>query len=223
MINYSDLIYDLIVAAIFFLWIFFVLIFVSKKLYFSILKTGRSKESSSYFSRKIIHILAGGVFLAFPFVFREIIVPISFSFFVGILLYLKHLKENRYFWFQEKYRKSEVIFCFSAGITIAVGWITTKSMWIGIIPVLFMALGDGVTGIVRNLKYGKQKKYWEGSIAMFIISAIIGGIKFGPVGIIAALGATLVERLNLIDDNISIPFVSLGILLFFYFFLSSVF
>ncbi|MCD6550509.1 dolichol kinase [bacterium] len=223
MISYYLILSDFLIGAIFFLWILFVIGFLSKEIYKLVRERGRSNESSSYLARKIIHIFGGGIFIVFPIVFQEIIIPVLFSFAVGILLYLKHLRKERFFWFQEKERKSEIIFCFSAGITIAIGWLISRSMWLGIIPVLFMAIGDGVTGIVRNLKYGKQEKYWEGSVAMFIVSAIIGGAKFGVAGIVAALAATLAEKSNLIDDNISIPFISLGILSFFYLFFPSAF
>jgi len=216
MINhYITLIKDLACAVLFFAWVYFITIVLSKKL-FILLKKNRSEHSSAYLIRKFIHIFAGGIFFLFPFVFEEIIIPSLFCISLGFFFYWRHLKENRYSWFQEEEKKSEVIFCFSSGIIIFLAWQITNSMWFGIIPVLFMALGDGVTGIVRGLRYGKQKKYWEGSVAMFIVSALIGGMQFGIGGVVAAFAATIVEKSNLIDDNITIPFISFIILLVFW-------
>ena len=217
--EYPIILKDFLFAVLFFGWVCFVVIFLSKKFYIWLKKRGRDDQSSIYLSRKFIHILGGGVFLFFPFIFKEIIFLLSFCIILAFILYHPHLIKKRYFWFQMKEKKSEVIFCLSGGLVILSGWWITGSMWFGIIPILFMALGDGITGIVRGLKYGRQEKYWEGSIAMFIVSAIIGAIKFGTGGIIAAVAATLVEKSNLIDDNISIPFVSLIILLLFWLYL----
>jgi len=79
-----------------------------------------------------------------------------------------------------------------------------------------MSFGDGITGIVRNLKYKKRTKAWEGSLAMLICCSLIGGLKMGLVGVLAAISATLVERTEIIDDNISIPLISFLTLTFFH-------
>ncbi|HEY0087626.1 MAG TPA: dolichol kinase, partial [Candidatus Lokiarchaeia archaeon] len=61
----------------------------------------------------------------------------------------------------------------------------------------------------------KRTKAWEGSLAMLIVCILIG-FKMGWAGIIAAIFATIFEKLEFIDDNISIPIVSFLILLFFF-------
>jgi len=221
MLEYPMILRDLFFAGLCLSWVYFVAVCVARNFYIWLKKRGRDSQSSSYLVRKFIHIVGGGIFLFFPFIFKEVILPFLFCIILAFIFYYRHLKKQRFFWFQIEEKKSEVIFCLSAGFTILLGWWITKSMWFGIVPVLFMALGDGVTGIVRGLKYGKQKKYWEGSAAMLAVSVIIGLIKFGIGGIFAALGATLVERLELIDDNISIPFVSLIILIFFWLYFPS--
>jgi len=86
-----------------------------------------------------------------------------------------------------------------------------------VIPALFLSFGDGLTGIVRNLKYKKRIKAWEGSIAMLFTCLLIG-LKMGWAGIIAAILATIFEKFEFIDDNISIPLFSFLILLFFFHF-----
>jgi dolichol kinase len=74
-----------------------------------------------------------------------------------------------------------------------------------------MAWGDGITGIVRNLRYGRRVKGWEGSVAMLIVNTLIG-LKFGAAGLIAAVASTMVERWEGMDDNITVPVISLLIL-----------
>ena len=100
------------------------------------------------------------------------------------------------------------------GLSILIGWYFDKTFWLGVIPVLFMSFGDGITGIIRNIKYKMRNKSWEGSLAMLIICYLIG-LKFGSAGIVAAAAATIVERSDFIDDNISVPVVSLVVLIMF--------
>jgi len=59
-------------------------------------------------------------------------------------------------------------------------------------------------------------------LAMFVCCALIGGLKMGLGGIIAAILATVIEKVvpvdsNILDDNILIPLVSFLILIFFKF------
>ena len=87
-------------------------------------------------------------------------------------------------------------------------WYVDK--WIAITAALFMAVGDGVTGIVRNRIYKRHVKGFWGSVAMLIVSVIIGVIYKGVLGVLTAVVATIVERIPLIDDNITVPLVSAG-------------
>jgi dolichol kinase len=75
-----------------------------------------------------------------------------------------------------------------------------------------MAWGDGVTGVVRNLMYKKRTKAWEGSVAMLLVCIPVGALM-GLAGMLAGVLATLVERVEGIDDNISVPLVSLVVLI----------
>lgn len=80
------------------------------------------------------------------------------------------------------------------------------------VPTFFIAWGDGVTGVVRNLKYKKRTKAWEGSLAMLLVCIPIGAL-LGIVEALTGFVATAVERVEWIDDNISVPLVSLGVLI----------
>jgi len=98
------------------------------------------------------------------------------------------------------------------GIVIFVTWFIDKTFLLAVVPTLFMAWGDGVTGVVRNLKYKKRTKAWEGSLAMLLVCIPIGTLM-GLAGVVTGVVATLVERVEWFDDNLSIPLVSLGMLL----------
>ena len=84
----------------------------------------------------------------------------------------------------------------------------------GILPILFMSIGDAITGIVRNVLYKKRNKSWWGNLAMASFSMIIGTMM-GFAGILAGAAASLIEHFDFkpIDDNVLIPITSLSILL----------
>jgi len=221
MITVVDVYYDLIVTVPLFLWVLFIVKYFSRWIYDFAIKKGYPPESATYFGRKAIHILASGlVALSLPFLFKEPFLPFLSALILALYTYLPHKKGQLYQWFQAKDNLHEVNFCLMWGLVILIGWFFDKTFWLGVIPALFLSFGDGVTGIVRNLKYKKRTKAWEGSLAMFLICALIG-FKIGFAGIIAALAATIFERFEFIDDNISIPLFSFLILFFFYIFYPS--
>lgn len=218
MITKTDIFHDLILSIPLFFWVLFVTQFFSKWVANFAIKKGYPKDSATYFGRKIIHIFASGIVaLIVPFFFKEPIIPFLMALLLAIYTFLPHKMGRLFDWFQIKENLHEVNFCLMWGLSVLVGWFFDKTFWLGIIPPLFMSFGDGITGIVRNLKYKKRTKAWEGSLAMLFISILIG-LKMGWAGIIAAIFATIVERFELIDDNVSIPLISLLILIFFFHF-----
>ena len=114
----------------------------------------------------------------------------------------------------------DVDFTLSWGLIILFTWYIDKSFWLGVIPVLFMAYGDGITGVIRNLKYNKRTKAWEGTAGMLVLCIIIGA-KMGFAGIFAGIVCSLAERIENIDDNITVPAVGLFILLIAHYYLPS--
>ncbi len=216
MITKVDIWHDLILSLPLFLWVLFVVQVLAKFVFKFALKKGYPKDSATYFARKFIHIFASGIVaLLIPFFFREPIVPFFSAILLAIYTFFPHKKGKLFDWFQVKENIHEVDFCLMWGIVILIGWFFDKSFWLGVIPALFMSFGDGVSGIVRNLKYKRRIKAWEGSLAM-LFTCILIGLKMGWAGIIAAIFATIFEKLEFIDDNISIPTVSFLILLFFF-------
>lgn len=75
----------------------------------------------------------------------------------------------------------------------------------------YLILGDGLAGLVgrtlgrHTLAFGKS---WEGTVACFAASLIVGLLVLGDprVAVLGALVATVVELLPLpLDDNLAIP------------------
>ena len=209
----ESIVADLPVFAVIAVWNLFVLLFLSKKVYQYALKKGRSTNSSIYFSRKAIHFLAGGLTaMLLPFVAHEPFLPALMAFGLAIITYLPHKLNRRMYWFQDPENIYDVDFTLSWGLIILFTWYIDRSFWLGVIPVLFMAYGDGITGLIRNLKYNKRTKAWEGTAGMLLLCIIIGA-KMGFAGIFAGILCSLVERLENIDDNITVPATGLFILL----------
>ena len=212
-ISWESIVADLPVFAVIAVWNLFVLLILSKKVYQLSLKKGRSTNSSIYFSRKAIHFLAGGLTaMLLPFIAHEPVLPAVTAFGLAFMTYLPHKLNRRMYWFQDPENLYDVDFTLSWGLIILFTWYVDRSFWLGVVPVLFMAYGDGITGVIRNLKYNKRTKAWEGTAGMFVMCIIIGA-KMGFAGIFAGIVCSLVERIEGIDDNITVPAAGLLILL----------
>lgn len=214
---------DLLITIPILLWVFFVMKFISRWVFDLAIKKGYSLDSATYFGRKTIHFLASGlVALLIPILYKEPFVPFLSAILLAVYTYLPHKKNKLQQWYQVKNNTKEVNFAIMGGISILIGWYFDRTFWLGVIPVLFMSFGDGITGIIRNIKYKKRTKAWEGSLGMLIVCTMIG-LRMGWAGIIAAFLATIVEKImpidsNIMDDNIAIPIVSLLILIIFSYF-----
>jgi hypothetical protein len=105
-------------------------------------------------------------------------------------------------------------------LAVFILWWVTGSPWIAIIPPAFMAFGDGITGIVRNVAFKERVKHPIGNLYMAGVCIPIG-YYFGGIegialwGVIAAIAASIVEKFEIgpIDDNVLITITSLAILL----------
>lgn len=200
-------------------WVGFVTVYLSRQV---------ERRTNKYVARKFIHMAGGGVVaLLAPYIFSSPLIPIVSSFLLmGVLLTVR-LKGEGFSWFQDRDNYGEVFFTFSFGMLLLLLWFLDPTYWgtkyilVGIIPLLFMSFGDGITGVVRNYVYRRHVKGFWGSVAMFLVSSAIGyaylsAYGVGVYGVLAALVATLVEAQPLLDDNLAVPFSSafvLGLLL----------
>ena len=195
-------------------------VFFTKKTYDWMLNRGIAHDSAVYYNRKFIHIFAGGVIaLLVPFVFPNPWYPLFCGMSITLLTYVSHKRGNAFYWFQTKKDLNDVNFCFMWGITLFVLWSIFKDPFIAIIPVVFMAFGDGITGIVRNKLFAKRTKHPIGNVFMLIVCVPLGVCLATPIGLpiwgaIAAVVASIVERheYGIIDDNVLITVFSSAVL-----------
>lgn len=119
------------------------------------------------------------------------------------------------YWFQVRENAYEVSFCVMWGVIITLGWLVSGgNFWFGVLPVLFMSVGDALTGIVRNTIYKRRTKAWVGNLAMAAFSIPVGAVVLGLAGALAGAVASFVEHFesNPIDDNVTVPLFAFLIL-----------
>ncbi|RLE65430.1 MAG: phosphatidate cytidylyltransferase [Thermoprotei archaeon] len=172
-----------------------------------------SRKWNKYVARKFIHFLTGGlVAIIAPYIFEVPTIPVLGALFMAIVTVAPRIWKKDLDWFQIKNNFGDTWFCLSFALLFLTFWYIDK--WIAITAALFMSIGDGITGIVRNRIYRRHVKGFWGSVAMLVVSVIIGVIYKGVLGVLTAIVATIVERIPLIDDNITVPLISAGVMYF---------
>jgi dolichol kinase len=199
-----------------FAWVIFTAYFLTANLYTYMKDCGLENNVAVYYNRKVIHILTGGVVaILVPFIFKTPILPFTMAMLLAVFLYIPHKRGRLLYWFQTEDNSYEVSFCIMWGTILTLGWILSEgNFWFGVLPVIFMSVGDAVTGVVRNLLYKKRTKSWWGNLAMASFSIPTGAV-LGAAGIMAGTVASFIEHFeaNPIDDNITVPLSSFIILL----------
>jgi len=207
---------ELVATVLLFGWVIFVATVLTLMIYKFMKNRGLDHNVAVYYNRKVIHMLAGGfVGIIVPFVFKTSLLPFVMALFLAIFTYIPHKIGRLMYWFQTEDNMYEVSFAVMWGLMIALGWMMSGgNFWFGILPVLFMSVGDAITGLVRNTLYKKRTKSWWGNLAMASFSILIGTI-LGAAGMLAGAVASLAEHFEFkpIDDNIIVPSVSFAILL----------
>ena len=202
------LLHDLLVSVLLFGWVVFVVFWLSKWFY---------RRYSNYRARKAIHYFAGGIVaLLAPYVFytKWPMVLASFGFF--IVTYIPHALGKRFEWFQIEGKYGEVYFTFSYFVLFSIFW--DINVWIAVTAALFMAFGDGITGIIKEHYYGRRENERAvkglnlGNLAMFLVCAPIGYVLMGIPGLVAAAYASLIEAFYGVDDNVTVPLGSAAIM-----------
>jgi dolichol kinase len=198
------------------IWVIFVATILTRILYFWMKKLKIEHSVAVYYNRKVIHILAGGLCaLIVPFAFSSPLFPSIIALLLAILTYIPHKIGKLMYWFQTQDNLYEVSFSIMWGLIITLGYVLSEGdFWIGVLPVLFMSIGDAITGIIRNYLYKKRTKSWWGNLGMALFTITIG-TTLGKAGIIAGIIASIIEHFEFypIDDNITVPSVSFLILI----------
>lgn len=200
-------------------------ILLTKKLYDYLVKKRYKKSVIIYYNRKLIHIFAGGVVvLAVPFVFSSPWYPLLAGVLLTVLMLFFHKSGHILYWFQTNKDFNDVSFCFMWGIAIFILWIILGNPWIAVMPPAFIAFGDGITGIVRNLAFQERRKHPIGNIYMagvcipigYYLGSLSGVNGLALLGVITAIVASVFERYEFgpLDDNILITASATAVLFF---------
>jgi phytol kinase len=185
---------DILNAAWLIVYNAFIILYVSRKV---------QERFGKYMARKTIHLLSAGVSLILsPFLFSELFFPVLLA---GLMILFTIVGHTRNFlgWFQEKRNYADVYFTVTCTVLLTLFW--NYNVWIGILSCLFMAWGDGVTGLVRYVVYKRRTKGAWGNIAMFILCAGLGYFLLGYIGLVGGAFSSVVEKFEKVDDNISVP------------------
>lgn len=207
----EELVFELLLTIPIILWEIFVIKVLTKKLYHVLKSKGLPENVVVYYNRKIIHIAAGGAVLLVPIIYKEPWIPVGLTLLLTALVVKSRKKEDKFmYWFQTKDNDYEVHFLVMTVIMLSLGY-ALGDPWCGVLPIAFMAIGDGVTGIIRNALFKRRTKSWWGNLGMLITNVIIGSIK-GVPGMISGAVAAIVEKFEFfggkIDDNVTVPLVS---------------
>ncbi len=206
---------EALAASLLFLWVLFISHVLTRWTYNKMVSRDTPHHVAVYYNRKIIHILAGGVVAVLvPFIFKTFTPILAL---VGVLAvgnYLPHRLKKLNYWYQVEENTYEVHFVVMWGLVMGLGFLLGNVM-MAVLPVLFMSVGDGVTGIVRNALFRKRTKSWWGNLAMALFCIPAGFMLQGVSGALAGALASAVEKFEFgrIDDNITVPLSGFLVLL----------
>ncbi|MEM2973486.1 MAG: hypothetical protein QXS50_04980, partial [Candidatus Caldarchaeum sp.] len=156
------------------------------------------------------HILAGGVVAVLvPFLLKSYFLVAALVAVLAVGNYIPHRRRKLLYWYQVEENMYEVNFIIMWGLVMGLGYYL-NNIALGVLPILFMSVGDGVTGLVRNALYGRRTKSWWGNLAMAFFCIPVGYLLYGVAGAVAGGLASVVEKFEfgMIDDNITVPLVS---------------
>ena len=138
-------------------------LYATKIPYTMMVERGMEHIRAVYYNRKIVHMLAGGVgSLSVPFLFTDVWYPMVSGILLTALLYASHRAGIVMHWFQTEQNQNDVKFGLMWWMSISLIWWLVGDPWLAIVPSLFMAFGDGVTGVVeRGGPQAVEKPHWQ--------------------------------------------------------------
>lgn len=198
------------------------ILFLTRIPYEAMVERGMEPIRAVYYTRKIVHMMAGGIgSLMVPLVFSDPWYPLVAGSAFTAFTYLAHRLGMRLYWFQTPENTNDVKFALMWAISVSGLWWLLGDPWLAILPSLFMAFGDGITGIVRNAVVRRRSKSPIGNLFMLLLCAPMGWYIGGQAdpsipfwGLTSAIAATWVERYEFgpIDDNVLITVTASAVL-----------
>lgn len=191
-------------------------VYGTKLLYQALRRRGLPHNVGVYYIRKVIHAAAGGVVAALtPFLFKQPHIPALMALALSGFLYYHRVRGKLLYWFQTPENAYEVNFTLAWGAGLWILWSLTGDPRLAVLPPLFIAFGDAVTGVVRNALFARRTKHWIGNAAMALVTVPLGFMLAGLIGAVAGLVASIVERFEIppIDDNVLIVVASTIVIL----------
>lgn len=163
-----------------------------------------------YVSRKIAHLGGGMGYLLGAFLFSSpwwaLILSGSFTILLAASRFIRPTTFRGAGGSGRLHAFAEVFFP-ASGTLCLLNWVWSGDPFLGILPCLYLGLGDMVTGLTRNWHCKREKKGWCGTCSMLAV-CLLASYLLKPywIGANMALVATLVERFTplshgLIDDN----------------------
>ena len=180
----------------------------------------------NYVSRKIGH-GAGGLAFLMSFMFLSSVWAMILAGAFGAVLYLARVIRPSTFrgvggTGRSRNVMAEIWFALVAVPVVFISWYWLGRADIAIASLLFMAWGDGITGLVRARVYHRPVKGWWGSLAMLVVCVALALAFIRPfwIGAFAAGVAVVVEYLygdngsiKWADDNLAVPLAGMGVML----------
>jgi len=164
------------------------------------------KMKNIWINRKLIHLSSSPAVLVYMFVFKEPYVFFFFATAFTLALFVPHLRSRELNWFQVKSNFGEVLYTLSFAVLSISLWETNRVL--AGTAMLFMSVGDSVTGMIRSRFVTDRSKHWTGTLGMLVTCILIGVTMLGAKGIVLSTVATLAEYQPWIDDNLTIPFIT---------------
>jgi dolichol kinase len=177
---------------------------------------------SQYVSRKIGHFAGGASFIVATVLFTSPYIPIAISSVFALVFFAARRYKPRMFrGVGGSARRSiaEVWFALVAVPVFATGWLLGGRPELSLTCLLFMAWGDGASGLTRFFVYRRAVKGVWGSAAMFGTCFAISKFLIEPLLVGAAVSLVAVGTewacgdvgvVRWADDNWAVPLASLG-------------
>ena len=168
------------------------------------------KTKNFVYSRKLAHSLVGVAVLSTLWLFDSPVVPLALSLVILAVFITTHTREV-FYGVAKRGRLSEIYFASSCAVCFAAWYLVDPK--IAVASTLFLAWGDGITGLVRWWTDKRHAKTLSGTaanlVACSLIALLVTPYWVGAVGVVVAVVLEHlcgdVGRVRWLDDNLAMP------------------